>query len=53
MVSELKVDEMWYFEDKKFYDKVRGQEVQWQRKLWFMIKEGESVASAIRTSQDL
>jgi len=40
-------------EDRKFYDKVRDREVQWQRKLRFMIKEGEDVAGATRSSQDL
>jgi len=53
LVSELKVDEGQYVEDRKFYDKVKGREVQWQRKLQLMIKEGEGVVGAIRFSQDL
>jgi len=53
LVSELKVDEGQYVKNKKFYDKVRGLEVQWQRKLWLMVKVGEGVAGAIRSSQDL
>jgi len=36
-----------------FYDKVRGREVQWQRKIWFMAKESEGVAGATGFSQDL
>jgi len=40
-------------EDRKFYDKVRGREVQWQKKFRLMAKEGEGVAGAIRYSQDL
>ena len=43
-ISELKVDERQYVEDRKFYDKFRRREVQWQRKLQFMTKEGENVA---------
>ena len=51
LVSELKDDEGRYAEDRKFYDKVR--EVQWQRKLQLMVKEGERVAGATGSSQDL
>ena len=43
LVSEIKVDEGQYVEDRKFYDKVRGREVQWQRKLQLMAKEGKGV----------
>jgi len=53
LVSELKVVEGRCVKDRKFYDKVKGREVQWQRKLQFMIKEGEGVASATGSSQDL
>jgi len=31
VVSELKVDERRYVEDRKLYNKVRGREIQWQR----------------------
>ena len=38
MVSELKINRGRYVKDRKFYDKVQGREVQWQRKVWFMTK---------------
>ena len=50
LVSELKVDEGRYVKNRKFYDKVRGLEVQWQRKFQLMAKEGEDIASAIGSS---
>jgi len=53
LVSKLKVDEGRYVEDRKFYDKVQGREVQWQRKLQVMAKEGEGIVGATRSSQDL
>ena len=53
LISELKVDKGRYVKDRKFYEKVRGQKVQWQRKLQFIVKEGEDVAGATESSQDL
>ena len=53
VVSKLKVDKRQYVEDRKFYDKVQGREVQWQRKLWLIAKEGEGIARVTRSSQDL
>ena len=52
-MSELKVDEGQDVKNKKFYDKVRGREVQWKRKLRLMVKVVQGVAGAIRSSQDL
>jgi len=46
LVSELKIDKGRYVEDRKFYDKVRGREVQCQRKIQLMTKEDEGVAGA-------
>jgi len=53
LVSEVNVDERRYVEDRKLYVKVQDREIQWQRKLWFMTKEGKGVAHAIGSSQDL
>ena len=53
VILELKVDERRYIEDRKFYDKVRGQEIYWQRKIQFITKEGEGVTGATGPSQDL
>ena len=53
LASELKIGDRQNVEDKKFYNKVRGREVQWQRKLQLMAKEGEGVVGAIESSQDL
>jgi len=46
LISELKVDKGRYVKDRKFYEKVRGQKVQWQRKFQFIAKEDEGVAGA-------
>ena len=43
----------WYVKDRRSYYKVRGREVQWERKLWFMVKENEGIAGAIGSLQDL
>jgi len=53
LVSELNVDEGRYVENRKFYDEVQVREVQWQNKFWLMTKEGEDVAYATRSPQDL
>jgi len=49
-VSELNVDEGRYVEDRKFYDKIRALEVQWQRKLRLMAKEGKGIVGATGSS---
>jgi len=53
LVSELKVNEGRHVEYQKFYVKVQGREVQWQRKLQFIAKEGEGIAGVTESSQDL
>jgi len=53
LISEVKVDKRRHVKDRNFCKQVRDREIQWQRKLQCMVKEGENVIGITRFSQNL